>query len=389
MPTPRFSIIIPTRDRPATFRHTLATVVSQPGDDYEIIVADNCSSPATREICEQLGSAKIKYLRSDEVLPMAENWRRGLEACSGEYITVLGDDDGLLPSCLAVARHVLNLTKAQVLGWQPHTYWWPDTIVYWNANRLYVNFGGTEVQQVNSRHLLELFYGNKAGFGNLPMIYSAFVHRSVIDEACRRYGGYFVPADTAPDVASGVLNLHLTQSFLYSSRALSLRGNSGKSNGTAWWARSLGAKQREIYMREERLSLEGIIHKALVPSSSLAILIASAKLKCREVYFPEDKRLNVDLMAVIPELIAGLNSDVDAYDDNLVDLCALAEKLGVTLDPTKIPPRAPAVRRVGGSGPIVAEGGINGVAVDCNLAGIYTIDAAARLIEAMLPSLQN
>lgn len=389
MPTPRFSIIIPTRDRPATFRHTLATAVNQPGDDYEIIVADNCSSPATREICEQIGSQKIKYLRSDEVLPMAENWRRGLEACSGEYITVLGDDDGLMPSCLALARHVLTLRKAQVLGWNPHTYWWPDTIVYWNANRLYMNFGGNEVQQGDSRSMLEMFYANKAGFGSLPMIYNAFVHRSVIDEAYKRYGGYFVPADTAPDVASGVLNLHLTQHYAFSTRALTIRGNSGKSNGTAWWARSLGAQQREIYMREERLGLEGIIHKSLVPSSNLAILIASAKLKCREVYFPEDKKLNVDLMAVITELLASLNSDVDAYDDNLADLRALAEKLDVTLDAAEIPPRAPAARRVGARGALATGGTIHGVAVDCNLAGIFTIDAAARLAEAMLPSLRT
>lgn len=390
MSTPRFSIIIPTRDRPATFRHTLATVVSQTGDDYEIIVADNCGSPATREICEQIDSTKIKYLRSDELLPMTENWRRGLAASSGEYITVLGDDDGLMPSCLAVARRVLTMTKAQVLCWQPHTYWWPDTIVYWNANRLYMNFGGSDLQQRNSRLVLELFYANEAGFGDLPMIYNAFVHRSLIDEATRRYGGYFGPDDTSADVVSGVLNLHLTETYVYCNRALSIRGNSGKSNGTAWWARSLGGPQRQERMRQENLSLEKLTHEALVPSPNLAIIIASEKLKCRELYFRDDEKLVVNLPAVVAEMIANLNSDVDAYDDNLADLRALAEKIGVTIDPAKIPPRAQARRRAGSSGPIVGQDGtVQGVAVDCNLAGVFTIDAAARLAEAMLPPIRK
>lgn len=390
MSTPRFSILIPTRDRPATFRHTLATAASQPGDDYEIVVADNCSSPATREICDQIDPAKIKYLRSDELLPMTENWNRGLAACSGEYVTVLGDDDALMPSCLAVARQVLTVTKAKVLGWQPHTYWWPDTIVYWHANRLYMSFGGSDVQQRNSRRVLEMFYANQASFGDLPMIYSAFVHRSVIDEATRRYGGYFGPVDTSADMVSGVLNLHLTDIYAHSNRALSIRGNSGKSNGTAWWARSLGGPQRQERMRQENLSLEKLTHKALVPSPNLAIIIASEKLKCRELYFPDDERLVVNLPAVVAEMIAGLNADVEAYDENLADLRALAAKLGVALDAKMIPPRAPTTRRVGGSGPSMGpDGSIQGVAVDCNLAGIFTIDAAARLAEAMLPALRK
>ena len=92
MGNPRFSILIPTRDRPATLRHTLATAISQPGDDYEVVVADNCGSPATKLVVDEAASRgrRIVYLRSDEPLTMGENWERGLSACSGDYVTVLG-----------------------------------------------------------------------------------------------------------------------------------------------------------------------------------------------------------------------------------------------------------------------------------------------------------
>jgi glycosyltransferase involved in cell wall biosynthesis len=98
MNTPQFSILIPTRDRPVTFRHALDSVVSQTGS-FEIVVADNCSSPAVKLIAEEYANRcpNIKYLRSDTILPMSENWENGLRHCEGEYVTVLGDDDALLP----------------------------------------------------------------------------------------------------------------------------------------------------------------------------------------------------------------------------------------------------------------------------------------------------
>src|SRR4051812_48847402 len=114
MATPRFSVLIPTRDRPTTFRSTLQTVIAQPGDDYEIVVADNCSGPETRVFVESLGLPNVRYTRSDEVLPMAENWERGLELCTGEYVTVLGDDDGFLPSTLLMARKLVEATSPEL-----------------------------------------------------------------------------------------------------------------------------------------------------------------------------------------------------------------------------------------------------------------------------------
>src|SRR5213075_1812559 len=115
------------------------------------------------------------------------------------------------------------------------------------------------------------------------------------------------PREAAPDISSGIIGLHLTQHHVYSDRPLSMRGNSGKSNGTAQWMRSLGEKQREIYFREERIGLEGMIHKALVPSPNLIIILANAKLRCHETYFPNDDALSVDLHGVLRDMLSRLN----------------------------------------------------------------------------------
>ena len=78
MAQPKFSILIPTRDRPDTFRHTLQSVLNQAGDDFEIVVADNYSGPATADIVNEAESPRIKYFRTNEILPMTDNWELGL-----------------------------------------------------------------------------------------------------------------------------------------------------------------------------------------------------------------------------------------------------------------------------------------------------------------------
>lgn len=384
----RFSILVPTRDRPATLRHTLATIASQPGDDYEIVVADNCGTRETREIVEALDPRKVRYVRSEEVLPMAENWERGLAMCSGEYVTVLGDDDGFVPSTLEMARKLIAVSGAELLFWSPHTYWWPDTIVPWTRNLLVVDLrdGAAEIR---SRPVLEQFYAGELSFGDIPMIYSGFFHRGIIEEAYRRHDGFFVPTDTAPDISSGILGLHITESHVRSHRPLSIRGNSGKSNGTAQWARSLGAEQRKVYFREERIGLQGMIHESLVPSPNLNIIVASAKLKCRAAYFPDDDALAVDLGRVVHDMVGSLNFDPEAYEDNLHDALALAKKLGITVDRDTVQPKHSRERKLAWGPQLNKDGTVPFINVNGNLAGLSNVADAARLIESLLSATEG
>lgn len=388
-----FSILVPTRDRPATLRATLASLTGQSGDDFEIVVADNAGTPATRSVVEEAAQRcpNLRYLRSDEVLPMAENWERGLAACTGDYRTVLGDDDGFLPSTLEAVRRLIQLTHSPLIAWEPHTYWWPDTIVYWNANRIVANLENSAIT-VSSRPLLRQFFGGEVSYGVLPMIYNGFVHNSLIEDARRRWGRYFVPHNLAPDVTSGIVNLITTENFVFSYRGLSIRGNSGKSNGTAQWARSLGAKLREAYFADERKSLAEIMHPALIASPHLQVIIANCKLHCRELFFPDDPAFEINLRAVVDAMILGLNQEPESYDDNLADALALARKIGYDVDPAIIPKHQPVARQRF-SGPFaqrsLASKVVSSLVVDGDMANVADVAAAGRLIDALLPKVNT
>ena len=66
-----FSVVIPTRERAETLRYCLRTCLDQEFDDYEVIVSDNHSSPATRAVVDEAGSAKVRYFRTPAPLAMS------------------------------------------------------------------------------------------------------------------------------------------------------------------------------------------------------------------------------------------------------------------------------------------------------------------------------
>src|SRR3954447_12576532 len=141
MSSPRFSVVIPTREGAHTLKYTLQTCLRQDFDDYEVVVCDNYSSPATRELVEGLASPRIKYIRSEKPLSMSSNWELAVAHAAGEYVTVLGDDDGLLPHALNLLDRLLRELKAPVMRWDAAFYLWPSIALPGEANYLRIPLG--------------------------------------------------------------------------------------------------------------------------------------------------------------------------------------------------------------------------------------------------------
>jgi hypothetical protein len=385
MTSPHFSILIPTRDRVETFIHTLATVVAQPGDDFEIVVADNASRPGIREAVDAVTSVPVRYLRSETILNIDANWERGLDACRGDYVTVLGDDDAFVPTTLEAVRRIQQSARADLLSWAVHTYWWPDTFVTWNRNQLYVGCGD-QVLSNSSRETLVRFMDGSIPFGSLPMLYNSFVHRSLLARIKEKHGTYF-PIPHLPDVVSGVLLLSLTDRFVYSDWPLAVRGNSGQSQGTSYWCRSLGAERREATQKEEGITLDKLIHPALIPSPNLQILLASCRMWCRDLLFPGVEEFRIDPLSVVGKVLATLNDEPEAYDENLADAKALAAKLGLSIKPAAIPARRPLLRRPQFGLLKDQNGRIAAIGVNGALAGLRNVRDAAWLADALMPGM--
>ncbi len=92
----KFSVLLPTRNRASLVRNAIETVRRQDHTDWEVVVSDNASEDDTRAVVESFADPRIVYGRTDSCVPVTENWNRALERSSGDYVVMLGDDDGLL-----------------------------------------------------------------------------------------------------------------------------------------------------------------------------------------------------------------------------------------------------------------------------------------------------
>ena len=63
---------------------------------YEIVIGEDCSSDRTRSIVmayEKKHPEKIRLLLPEQNLGMMGNFMQTLQACRGEYIAIVEDDD--------------------------------------------------------------------------------------------------------------------------------------------------------------------------------------------------------------------------------------------------------------------------------------------------------
>jgi len=93
----KFSVLLPTRNRLQYLRYAIETVRRQDYADWEIIVSDNCSQDDIAGYVAELADKRIRYFRTDAFLPVTDNWNNALAQSHGDYVVMLGDDDGLLP----------------------------------------------------------------------------------------------------------------------------------------------------------------------------------------------------------------------------------------------------------------------------------------------------
>jgi glycosyltransferase involved in cell wall biosynthesis len=104
----KVSFLLPTRNRLDFLKLAVETVRRQELGDWEIAISDNDSSEDIGGYVRSLGDERILYRRTERFLPVTENWNAALELSSGDYVLMLGDDDGLLPGSLARMNELIS-----------------------------------------------------------------------------------------------------------------------------------------------------------------------------------------------------------------------------------------------------------------------------------------
>lgn len=307
MDHPRFSVVIPTRNRADTLLFTLRTCLEQDFEDYEILVSDNGSDVETRQLMDELASPKIRYIHTPRPLAMSDSWEFALEQARGEYVTILGADDGLLSHCLRDADEILRACPSQALRWESALYTWPNLPQqpYQSPNRLTIPLPRAGrphvVKRVESRTVMAEAGNSRLSYAELPMIYCSAIHRDLIARLRTLTGRVF--QSESPDVYSSFAFAYAAESYYSVDTPLAINALSGRSNGVATLYLQ---NQTSIGQDFQSMNAEAnLVRHPWVPDlQSMAACIADSFLHAKCRLFPEDGDLAIDRKLLICNCLA-------------------------------------------------------------------------------------
>ncbi len=104
----KFTVYIPTYNRPVLVRHAIASVLHQTYQDFEIIVFDNGSEPSVEPAVKAFNDPRIRFVRSEFNDEPNRAVERNLELMTGTHFIFLGDDDALTPHALEIIARLFQ-----------------------------------------------------------------------------------------------------------------------------------------------------------------------------------------------------------------------------------------------------------------------------------------
>ena len=104
----KFSALLPTRNRLDLLARAIETVRRQDYENWEIIVSDNFSEEDVAGYIRSLADPRIKYFRTDRFVPVTDNWNNAIDKSDGDYVIMLGDDDGLMKGYFSTLSGLIN-----------------------------------------------------------------------------------------------------------------------------------------------------------------------------------------------------------------------------------------------------------------------------------------
>lgn len=276
---PKFTVIIPLKDRGEFIGATLRTCMAQDYPNYEIVVSDDHSEDNTVAEVKKLAAIdnRIKLYVHENHLGMRDNFEFALSKVEEGYVIALGGDDGLVPGSIWRMYALLKETGRQLLTWSYPTFFYstPDSC---NKNILLVGKKkNTKPKIIRSESFLKriadtFFYQ----IDICPMFYIKGVASvdliNRVKSRTKDHCFYYCPT---PDGFSGVVLAGEVEDFVYTDEPLSIGGTTIKSQGQNY--RRTDKKSREEAQQFFNDNIRRTMHEQLAsqPYSPLQTLMTA------------------------------------------------------------------------------------------------------------------
>lgn len=232
--TPILSIVVPTRNRFDYVKHAIVSILSIPSSDLELIVQDNSDSVELGVwIQNTVRDDRLVYRHALEQLSMTENYDRGMGSATGEYVCVIGDDDGICPEIIDATRWAKANEFDALVPLNSAHFVWPDlelpssSAIGPGELRL-TKFTGECLFPVPESEILKCARDAGQSFHSLPKVYYGIVRRACMQRVKEDTGAFF--PGVSPDMAAALAVANYVKRMCQIDYPLFLPGSSARSN---------------------------------------------------------------------------------------------------------------------------------------------------------------
>ncbi len=102
--TPRLTVALPTYEGSRHLADALRGILTQAGEDVELLLCDDRSTDATVNIAREVAGDRIRVEVNSERLGLAGNWNRCVAVSRAPLVAVFHQDDMMRPGHLAAHR---------------------------------------------------------------------------------------------------------------------------------------------------------------------------------------------------------------------------------------------------------------------------------------------
>jgi glycosyltransferase involved in cell wall biosynthesis len=295
MGTIKFSLVIPTRERGDTLEAAIRTCITQDYDNFEIIISDNFSQDGTQEVVESFRDKRIVYVNTGKRVGMSENWEFALAQVTGDFVIMLGDDDGLLPGALKELDVLIGNLGCEAITWNGASYFWPCCVINRTPNMLIIPLYG-KLYKRNTHDILNNVLSFKQSCYELPSVYRGVVSSRLINYVKKLSGGQFIHS-MSPDIYASVVMSSAIDTYYYSTIPYSVFGQSQHSTGASHF---YGSNKQADKAAERQYFNEPNIpcHNNIILAPSIYIILAESFMQARE-HFPPARQHDMDLRELI------------------------------------------------------------------------------------------
>ena len=206
MSQPIISIVIATRNRASICIKTIETILKIVSPDFEIIVQDNSDDDDLENYVKtKISDSRLIFNKSNQVLSFVGNFNIALSFANGYYVTSIGDDDGVNPIIIDVAKYAMQ-NKLESLGSaQSCEYYWPNVIEeHKNGCLLIPSFNCAISSYDPKKRLIPLLISGIVNYipFNFPRLYHGIVRRDLLDKIKNKNGDFL--RGLSPDIYSSI-----------------------------------------------------------------------------------------------------------------------------------------------------------------------------------------